>query len=143
MDLRKGAPPLAPSGGCSICDPRDVADAILQAIAKAPGGSRYILAGENWTYFQLWREITKQFGARGPWTFLRRPGQIAAGSIGDLLGKLTGKEPLVNSAAIAMSSQYHWYSSQLAIDQLDYRIRPVDESIADAIDWMRQQKMFV
>jgi dihydroflavonol-4-reductase len=142
MDLRKGAPPLAPSGGCSICDPRDVADAILQAIAKAPGGSRYILAGENWTYFQLWREITKQFGARGPWTFLRRPGQIAAGSIGDLLGKLTGKEPLVNSAAIAMSSQYHWYSSQLAIDQLDYRIRPVDESIADAIDWMRQQKMF-
>jgi dihydroflavonol-4-reductase len=53
MDLRKGAPPLAPSGGCSICDPRDVADAILQAIAKAPGGSRYILAGENWTYFQL------------------------------------------------------------------------------------------
>ncbi|MFM8189061.1 MAG: NAD-dependent epimerase/dehydratase family protein [Pirellula sp.] len=143
MDLRKGAPPLAPSGGCSICDPRDVADAILQAIAKAPGGSRYILAGENWTYFQLWREITKQFGARVPWTFLRRPGQIAAGSIGDLLGKLTGKEPLVNSAAIAMSSQYHWYSSQLAIDQLDYRIRPVDESIADAIDWMRQQKMFV
>lgn len=143
MDLRKGAPPLAPSGGCSICDPRDVADAILQAIAKAPGGSRYILAGENWTYFQLWREITKQFGARGPWTFLRRPGQIAAGSIGDLLGKLTGKEPLVNSAAIAMSSQYHWYSSQLAIDQLDYRIRPVDESIADAIAWMRQQKMFV
>jgi dihydroflavonol-4-reductase len=142
MDLRKGAPPLAPSGGCSICDPRDVADAILQAIAKAPGGSRYILAGENWTYFQLWREITKQFGARAPWTFLRRPGQIAAGSIGDLLGKLTGKEPLVNSAAIAMSSQYHWYSSQLAIDQLDYRIRPVDASIADAIDWMRQQKMF-
>jgi dihydroflavonol-4-reductase len=64
-----------------------------------------------------------------------------AGSLGDALGKLTGKEPLINSAAIAMSSQYHWYSSQLAIDQLDYRIRPVSHSIADAIEWMRQHKM--
>ena len=141
MDLRKGAPPLAPAGGCSICDPRDVASAILCSITTAPAGSRYILAGENWTYLQLWREITKQFGVRAPWTHLRGPGKIMAGSLGDLFGKLTGREPLVNSAAIAMSSQYHWYSSQRAIDQLDYRIRSVEQSIADAIDWMRQQKM--
>jgi dihydroflavonol-4-reductase len=141
MDLCKGAPPLAPSGGCSICDPRDVAEAILNAVGKSKPGSRYVLAGENWTYFQLWQEITQQFGKRAPWTYLRRPGQIVAGSLGDALGKLTGKEPLINSAAIAMSSQYHWYSSQLAIDQLDYRIRPVSHSIADAIEWMRQHKM--
>ena len=141
MDLRNGAPPLSPSGGCSICDPRDVAGAILAAIEQAPCGSRYVLAGENWSYFQLWREIAKQFGKRAPWTFLRRPGRIVAGSAGDLLGKITGKEPLINSAAIAMSSQYHWYSSQRAIDELNYRIRPVSESIADAIDWMRQHQM--
>jgi dihydroflavonol-4-reductase len=141
LDLRRGAPPLAPSGGCSICDPRDVAEGILNAIQKAPCGGRYILAGENWTYFELWQEITRQFRSRAPWTLLRRPGQLVAGSAGDLFGKLTGKEPLINSAAIAMSSQYHWYSSQKAIDQLSYRIRPVKESISEAIEWMRQYQM--
>lgn len=141
LDLRKGAPPLAPSGGCSICDPRDVAQAMLWAIDRAPRGGRYVLAGENWTYFKLWQEITRQFGSRSPWTSLRRPGQIVAGSAGDLFGKMTGKEPLINSAAIAMSSQFHWYSSKRAIDQLDYNIRPVEQSIAEAIEWMRQQKM--
>lgn len=141
MDLRKGAPPLAPSGGCSICDPRDVAQAMLRAIDRAPRGGRYVLAGENWTYFKLWQEITRQFASRSPWTSLRKPGQIVAGSAGDLFGKITGKEPLINSAAIAMSSQFHWYSSKRAIDQLDYNIRPVERSIAEAIEWMRQQKM--
>lgn len=141
LDLRKGAPPLAPAGGCSICDPRDVAEAILVALDKATSGARFILAGENWTYFQLWREIAQQFGKPGPWTHLRKPGQLVAGSLGDLLGKFTGKEPLVNSAAIAMSSQFHWYSSQQAIEKLNYRIRPVGESIADAIRWMRQHSM--
>ena len=143
LDLRNGSPPLAPSGGCSICDPRDVADAILSALEKAPAGGRYVLAGENWTYLALWREITKQFNSRGPWTSLRKPGQFLAGSLGDLVGKLTGKEPLVNSAAIAMSSQYHWYSSQRAIEELNYRIRPVSESVAAAILWMRQQEMIL
>jgi len=141
QDLRNGAPPLAPSGGCSICDPRDVATAILTAIEQTPAGSRFVLAGENWTYFQLWKEITRQFGKRAPWTYLRGPGKFLAATAGDCLGKITGKEPLVNSAAIAMSSQYHWYSSQRAIDQLNYRFRPVHESIADAIDWMRKQNI--
>jgi dihydroflavonol-4-reductase len=141
QDLRNGAPPLAPSGGCSICDPRDVSKAILTAIEQAPAGSRFVLAGENWSYFQLWQEIARQLGKRAPWTYLRGPGKFLAGTAGDCLGKITGKEPLVNSAAIAMSSQYHWYSSQRAIDQLGYHIRPAQESIADAIGWMRKQNI--
>jgi len=139
-DLANGAPPLAPAGGCSICDPRDVALAILQAIELAPSNSRYILAGENWTYLQLWKEITKRFGTRQPWTFMRPPARIIAGTAGDLYGKLTGNEPIINSAAIAMASQFHWYSSQLAIDQLKYQIRPVSQSIDDAIAWLRSHQ---
>lgn len=141
VDLRKGAPPLAPAGGCSICDPRDVASAIFRAVEIAPSGSRYILAGENWTYMQLWTEITKQFGKRPPWTLLRAPGRFVAGSLGDLLGRITGKEPIINSAAIGMSSQFHWYSSRRASEKLGYKTRPVSESIADAIAWMHHHSI--
>ncbi len=39
-----------------------------------------------------------------------------------------------------MSSQRHWYSSQRAIDELGYRLRPADESIRDAIAWFRENQ---
>lgn len=136
-DLSHGAPPLAPSGGCSVCDPRDVAAAILSAIDRAPRGGRYILAGENWSYLQLWREITSRFGARQPWTTMRLPARIVAGTIGDCVARFTKEEPIVNSAAIAMASQFHWYSSQRAVSQIGYRIRPASQSISDAIEWLR------
>lgn len=137
-DLRGGAPPWAPSGGCSVCDPRDVASAILAAIDRAPRGGRFILGGENWTYMQLWREITSQLGSRKPLTTMRFLVPWIAGTVGDCVGRLTSEEPIINSAAIAMGSQFHWYSSERAATHLGYRSRPAKESIRDAIAWLRQ-----
>lgn len=132
---------LSPSGGCSLCDPRDVADAILNAIEVAPAGRHYILAGSNLTYLELWRSISQQLGKRGPFTYLRWPGRLVASTVGDLIEKLTGTEPLINSAAVRMSAQFHWYSSERAIQELNYRIRPADESIRDSIAWLRSHNM--
>ena len=137
-DLRSGAPPWAPSGGCSVCDPRDVASAILAAMDRAPRGGRFILGGENWTYMQLWREITSQLGSRKPLITMRYLVPWIAGTVGDCIGRLTSEEPIINSAAIAMGSQFHWYSSERAAAQLGYRSRPAQESIRDAIAWLRQ-----
>jgi dihydroflavonol-4-reductase len=36
-----------------------------------------------------------------------------------------------------MSSQFHYYSSQRAQQDLAYRIRPLEESITAAWDWFR------
>jgi len=137
-DLAGGAPPLAPSGGCSVCDPRDVAHAILTAIDRAPKGGRYVLAGENWTYMQLWRQITSKLRVRRPWAVMRMPAKVVAGRAGDWWGNVSGNEPVINSAAIAMSSQYHWYSSDRAVAQLGYSFRPAGDSLRDAIAWLRE-----
>ena len=138
LELRRGAPPLAPSGGCSICDARDVAQGILQAIEKAPRGGRYILAGENWTYFQLWSEIATRLKQSKPWLSMRPPGRWLIGTIGDLLAKFSANEPVFNSAALRMGAQYHWYSSQRARDCFGYQSRPASESLDDTIAWLRE-----
>jgi dihydroflavonol-4-reductase len=72
---------------------------------------------------------------------MRLPARFIASTAGDIYGRLTGKEPIINSAAIAMASQFHWYSSQRAIDQLNYNIRPVNKSISDAIAWLQSHKL--
>jgi dihydroflavonol-4-reductase len=133
--------PLAPSGGCSVGDPRDVAEAILNAIDRGRPGRHYILGGENLTYLELWRRISIALGKRGPITYMRPPARYIGSFVGDMMGWLTGKEPDINSAAIRMSSQFHWYSSQRAIEELGYKIRSVDDSIGDAVRWLRSQQL--
>jgi dihydroflavonol-4-reductase len=59
-----------------------------------------------------------------------------AGRGGDLAGWFTGTEPPINSAAIAMSQQLHYYDSSRAAADLAYQIRPLNETLADAWHWL-------
>jgi dihydroflavonol-4-reductase len=132
---------LSPSGGCSVCDPRDVASTILNAIDLAQNGRHYILAGENLTYLDLWRRISSKLGTIRAITHLRPPERFVAAQICNLMRVCTGKERDVNSASITMSSQFHWYSSQRAVDELGYRFRSADDSISSAVQWLRDRGM--
>jgi dihydroflavonol-4-reductase len=137
----QGFAPLAPSGGCTVCDPRDVANAILQAIERGKPGMHYILGGENLTYLELWQRIATELGKRGPFTYMRAPSRFVGSVVGDMLSKFLNRELDVNSAAIEMASQFHWYSSQRAMDELGYKPRPVHESIHDAVQWLRNNQL--
>jgi dihydroflavonol-4-reductase len=136
-----GFAPISPSGGCTVCDPRDVAQAILNAIELGASGRHYILGGENMTYLELWRKIAKELGKPGPFTYMRAPGRIVSSTVGDLLSQFLGRETAVNSASVGIASQFHWYSSQRAIDELHYQPRPADESIRDAVHWLREHQL--
>jgi len=134
----QGFAPLAPSGGCSVCDPRDVAAAVLNAIDRGVSGRHYILGGENLTYLELWRRIASRLGTRGPLTIMRTPAKVLASVVGDTISRFLSDELDVNSAGIRMSSQFSWYCSQRAIDELGYRPRAAEESIRDAVQWLRE-----
>ncbi len=130
--------PVAPAGGISVCDVRDVAQAIVTALATAPAGRTFVLAGHNVTYLNLWQRFADIAGGSRP---LCRSGPlmgIVAGRMGDLWGRLTGREPDVNSAAVRLSSQFHYFSSARARRELEYRTRPLEESIRDAWRWFQE-----
>lgn len=129
----------SPSGGVSVCDVRDVASAAIRALDHGRTGERYILAGHNITYFELWRKIAEITGGTRPWFRLGPLVRMAIGRFGDLRTNLTGVETDVNSAAIAMSSLYHYYNCQRAIAELGYVIRPLEETLQDAWEWLRQR----
>ncbi|MEW4563730.1 NAD-dependent epimerase/dehydratase family protein [Bremerella sp. JC770] len=137
ISVVKKQPPLAPRGGGSTCDVRDVSAAIITAINKGRVGENYILAGENLTYLDLWKRMAAITGRRPPWGRLGPLMGIIAGLGGDMYGHMDGKEPEVNSAAIKISNQYHFYRSDKAIDELDYQIRPLDTTLRDALVWFR------
>lgn len=138
LEVGKRFTPLAPSGGCSVCDVRDVAQGILSASTLGRRGRHYILAGENMSYFELWTRFSKIFNKQPPRAIMRSPARWLIGSVGDAIASVTGNEGDVNSASLKMSSQFHCYSSQRAIDELNYRPRPANEAIQSAYDWFRE-----
>ena len=129
--------PLVPNGGVSACDVRDVCDGILLALDKGESGRRYILAGENLSLFHFWKRMARISGGGAPYA---RGGKMlpwVAGCMGDLWAKVTGKEGDVNSASVRCANQFHYYSSTRAKQELGYKNRPLDETIADAWQWFQ------
>lgn len=137
LEVAQGKPPMAPRGGSTVCDVRDVAKGILLASQKGRRGANYILGGENLTYLELWKLFAEV--AKTPKPICRMGPVIAfgAGLVGDVWAKVTGVEGTVNSAALKMSGGYHYYSSRRAETELGYHCRPARESIVDAWQWFQ------
>jgi dihydroflavonol-4-reductase len=130
--------PFAPGGGCSVADVRDVAVGVVSAIEHGRVGQRYILGGDNITYFNLWTEMARVMDRPRPKFVL--PNWIAelAGRGGDLAAKFLKHEPQVNSAATRMGQLYHWYDSSKAEQELGYQWQPLTIALEDAWKWFQQ-----
>jgi dihydroflavonol-4-reductase len=137
LEVARSFTPMAPTGGCSVCDVRDVARGILAALEQAPSGRDYVLAGHNLTYLKLWQLIADVAGGSRPFCRSGPLIRIALGRGGDLWGWLSGHEPDVNSAAIKLSDCYHYFDSSRAQQELGYQVRPVQESLRDAWQWFQ------
>ena len=135
IEVAKRFTPMAPTGGMTLCDVRDVAAGILAALEKGRVGERYILGGHPISYLDAWKLFAQVSGGSAPWFRMGPLIRVAAGGAGDLWGKLSGREPQVNSAAIGMSSLYHYYSSRKAETELGYHCREAEQSVRDAWRW--------
>ena len=130
--------PVAPSGGCSVCDVRDVAAAIVAASLQTHGAEHgdYILAGHNVDYFELWTRMASVAGSRPPLFRMGPAIRKIVGAAGDVAARLMRNEPELNSAMLSMSAQSHFYSSERARKELGYQTRDLDETLRDAWNWL-------
>jgi dihydroflavonol-4-reductase len=129
---------FAPRGQISLCDVRDVADGILAAFTKGKVGARYFLCGSAMSYMEAWRLFAKVTGGRPPCITAGPLMLIIGGSAGDLWTRLTGREPLVNSAAVSSSWRSKNFSSERAKEELGYKNRPAEETVRDAWEWFQE-----
>lgn len=128
--------PWVPTGGSSLVDARDVAWGAASAARRGKTGRGYILAGHNLTYREIWRLVAKCVGTHRPILPVGPLALVLGGWGSALIKRFTGHEPLVNSAALRIANMRIWFSSQRAIDELGYRIRPVEQTVQDACEWL-------
>ncbi|MEX0977870.1 MAG: NAD-dependent epimerase/dehydratase family protein [Pirellulales bacterium] len=138
LSVARGWGLFAPLGTNCYCDARDVANGILSALERGRPGRRYILCGPMLSYFQAWRIFAEVTGGTPPVVPIGPIARMGAGRVGDLIGKLTGREPDLNSAATALAAQKRNFSSARAESELGYRVRPLRESASDAWEFFRE-----
>jgi dihydroflavonol-4-reductase len=144
IDLCQGRLPFVFDGGFDFCDCRDVARGIAHAVTMGRGGQCYLLAGKWYSFQDLVRLLAKVSGLNLKTVTL----PSFAGKLGLPLitgmAWLTKKEPLyTNEALEAIGSGNRKISSAKAIQELDYQIRPFEETLADTFRWFTENGYLV
>ena len=124
--------------GVGCLDVRDFASGALLAADRGRAGERYLLSGENITANELVERAATLAGVRPPRltppTFLLNAGVGAL----ELISKLRGKPAPVTRDVLQVLGRYAWYNTSKARTELGWTTRPLQQTLADTIVWLRE-----
>jgi len=129
LELAKGRIPGHPSGGISVVDVDDVAHGIVRALERGGDGERYLLAGENITYGDLFAKQAALIGVSYRGYTLPAVALAAAAGVFDLRARVDGREPRLTRDHAKIASLRLWYVSDKAKAQLGFENRPLEATL--------------
>lgn len=140
IDLYKGKLPFIFNGGFDFCDCRDIANAIVNAGTMGIPGESYILGGKWHSLKQLSQFLSaassKKINPIALSLFTARLGL----PVTKFLSAIQKKEPLYTIEALdALFYGNRCISSEKAMAELNYTIRPFEETIQDTFSWFKNK----
>jgi dihydroflavonol-4-reductase len=138
-ELLRGEVPGIPCGGVSWAHVTEVAKAHVTALNYGRVGERYICAGENVSYEEVFKEIAKVVGAKKiPKIVFPKWLLVIYGALCEFASFFTNKAPEVNIGHARYMSMFPQMDSTKAEKELGYRVIPVDMMIRDAYEWYKE-----
>jgi dihydroflavonol-4-reductase len=122
-------------GGLSYVDGRDVVAGLLLLEERGRRGERYILTDEggNLSHRDFFTLVGRVSGTR------RRTVELPARLLAPVLragAAVRAPLPLDDQELLA-STEWWWYTARKARDELGFTARPIDETVADTVAWLR------
>jgi dihydroflavonol-4-reductase len=142
IEVIRGKVPGYSTGCNSFVDVRDVCRGMIAAWQRGRTGERYILAGENLSYGEMFRRIAAVAGVKPPRFAIPRWLAAPVGWIGDIQEKLSDKDPLISSNTLGWGYEPGFiFDSSKARRELGYTTGPLEDAVRDAIAWFRMRGM--
>ena len=136
--VAEGRLPISIGGTFNSVDARDLASGIVTCAEKGRKGESYIMASRCYTFKQLIDAVYKESGA-GKHLFTVPLWLVSPfAGLGTLYGKVTKRPAWLSSYTIYNLRRNNEYSSEKAEKELGFQCRPLNESIADTVAWLRE-----
>lgn len=143
IDFLRGKLPGVAPATFSFVDARDVALAQLAAAERGRRGERYLAAGRHLTLAQLYAHLERVSGVKAPTRRLPITLLYAVAAMSEAAARLLGKPALLSWATVRIMVQERErtrFDHTKSERELGLRFRPVEQTLADEIEWLRQSR---
>jgi dihydroflavonol-4-reductase len=123
----------------NLIDVRDVADGLIRVMDRGRPGRRYLLAGENRSLLDLFQTLSQMTGIRTP--RIRIPYALAlltAHASEFWADHVSGRPPKATITGVRLARRIMHFDPSRSLDELGLNPRPIQESLMDAITWLRE-----
>ncbi|MGE4585867.1 MAG: NAD-dependent epimerase/dehydratase family protein [Mangrovibacterium sp.] len=124
-----------PPGGKNFVHVNDVVSGIIRALEAGETGQAYLLGHENLSYAEFFRKMKTVCGYPKRLLPIPRALICGAGHAGSLFELLSGKPAPLNRVNASLLATANYYSPAKAVEQLQLPQTPVEQAIADALNW--------
>jgi dihydroflavonol-4-reductase len=127
--VKLGLVRIAPPGGLTVCDVRQVAATHVTALTRGRSGERYVLGGPHLRWRELFDRLAVALGAPRP---LATVPEVALRLFPlQLLERITPFEQVAHRLEALTSDRF--YSSSKAVRELGYQEPDVDRLVAETV----------
>jgi nucleoside-diphosphate-sugar epimerase len=133
--------PSIPNGAGSFVDVRDVAAGIIAAFHHGNKGENYLLGGTDMDFKQFVHKVADKLKVKPTQTQLPNYLLMALAKIKNLVSRFTNKEPDITPESVTLISDLYGCDSAKAKAELNYQNRPIDVTLEETIEFLRQKKI--
>jgi len=138
LDCAQGRLKAYVDGAYNFVDVRDVAQGLMAAAEKGRPGEGYILAGHEASVADLIHAIELITGVPAPRWRIHFGFTRAVSFLMPLYYWIRREQPLFTTYSLDVIASNHAMSYEKAQRELDFRPRPLRQTLEDTIDWFRQ-----
>jgi dihydroflavonol-4-reductase len=138
--LGRGKVPALVSGGhCDFVDVRDVCAAAMAAELEGRRGERYLLSGQRLSMVDLARRWAAATGRPAPRIAFPMAMVRLAAPLAAAYARVRRRRPLLTGESLRILRTQPPVARGKAEAELGFRPRPIEETLRDTCEWMRQQ----
>jgi dihydroflavonol-4-reductase len=138
VDFCQGKLPALLDCTLNLIDVRDVATGLIRVMERGRTGRRYLLGAENLTLAAFLAMLSEECDLPVPRWRVPYAAGLAAAYISEFWSDhVTRQPPMATVTGLRLTRRIMHFDPSRSLQELDLRPRPVRESIADAVRWLR------
>jgi len=138
-DFCRGKLPARMDCTLNLIDVRDVAEGLIRTMGRGRPGRRYLLGGENLSLLGLLGHLSDLTGVPVPRRRVPYAVGLAVAAFSEFWADhVSGRTPKATLTGVRLTRRTMHFDPSRSLAELGLSPRPVRQSLADAVTWLRQ-----